>query len=55
MLCRTLFVGFAEVAEATFVALGAEGGAGVATVEDEPMVGIGNLFLGIVFGEHSLY
>ena len=48
-------MGFAEVAESAFVALGSKGGAGVSAVENEPMVCIGDFFFGEMFGECLFY
>ena len=48
-------MGFAEVAESAFVALGPKGGAGVSAVENEPMVCIGDFFFGEMFGECLFY
>lgn len=49
------FMGFAEVLEPAFVALGPKGGAGVSAVEDEPVVCVGDFFFGEVFGECLFY
>ena len=45
---------FAEVAEAAFVAFRTQGCAGVSAVEDEPMMGVGNLFFREMTGKHLL-
>ena len=45
---------FAEMSEATFVALRTQGCAGVSAVKDEPMMCVGNLFVCEKAGEHLL-
>lgn len=55
MFVRWCVMGFAEVAESAFVALGSKGGAGVSAVKNEPMVCIGDFFFGEMFGECLFY